>query len=76
MDIRKAYAILRTPEIYRKHGIAPQRGVEEFSHTGRRADVEGIFLPGIRKRRVPLAKVLAPLRGALSFTLRSIIAGA
>src|SRR5262245_54510660 len=56
---------LNTSGMYPKPGTAPRKGVEDSSHPGRGADVDRLLFPGVRKKRVPLAKFLAPLRGAL-----------
>jgi hypothetical protein len=36
------------------------------------ADVDRVFVPGVRKERVPLANLLAPLRGAFSNCMRKL----
>src|SRR5262249_48843681 len=50
--------------MYSKESGAPWKGVEDSSHPVRSADVDRIFFPGVRKKRVPLAYPLAPLCGA------------
>jgi hypothetical protein len=51
---------LRTPGLCRSQRPHPEGVSRNSVHPVRGADVACTFIPGVRKKRVPLAKLLAP----------------
>src|SRR5438552_9039638 len=69
-EISQGYAFLRTPGILRHSAIRTLKGCRGLLAPLPGCDSWCVSIPGLRKKRVPLANLLAPLRGAEASVLQ------
>src|SRR5439155_19272987 len=68
------YAFLRTPGILRHSGVRTLKECRGLLAPLPGCDSWCVSIPGVRKKRVPLANLLAPLRGAMDRHSPTVVA--